>query len=196
MNSNKGEKFPIEVLSGEEVRALMAATSPRGVCGVRDRALISVLYRCGLRIAEACALMPKDVDLGGRTIAVLCGKGGKRRTVGFDEETAAAIERWVAVRAARGINGVSPLFCTLAAAPMKRTQFTRRLKELARIAGIEKRVHPHGLRHSFAAKMAEEGVPLPIIQLALGHTRLVTTERYVSHMRPQAVIAAMQELRW
>lgn len=196
VKTNKGERFAVEVLSGDEVRALVNAASRRGSCGLRDRALITLLYRAGLRIAEALALLPKDVDLAAGALTVLHGKGDKRRVVGFDESTAASLQLWLARRQKLGLNGIHPLFCTLSGGALQRVQFAQRLKALAKRAGIEKRVHPHGLRHSFAAKMAEEKIDLRLIQMALGHGSIATTDRYIRHVQPQAVIDAMRGRSW
>src|SRR3954465_13694111 len=77
--ANKGKKYPPEPLTDEEVFALLDACSPRSATGLRHRALIVVLWRAGLRISEALALYPKDVDVAGRTIRVLHGKGDQHR---------------------------------------------------------------------------------------------------------------------
>src|SRR4051812_46875445 len=95
---NYGLTYPAEVLTPEEVLRLIAACARRGPSGLRNRALIVVLWRGGLRIAEALALYPKDVDLTAGTITVLHGKGNKRRTVGIDPAALAIIERWLECR--------------------------------------------------------------------------------------------------
>jgi len=90
--AHKGLKLPAEILTPEEVLAILAACRDT-VTGIRDRALITVMYRSGLRVGEALALEPKDVDLRIRAIAVLHGKGGRRRTVGIHPGAAPIIER-------------------------------------------------------------------------------------------------------
>lgn len=194
--STKGRRFPVEVLTAEEVRGLMAAASRRGSCGLRDRALIATLYRAGLRIAEALALRPKDVDLAAGTVRVLRAKGGKQRLVGVDAETIALIERWIARRTKLGLNGIHPLFCTLGGGTMSRVQVEQHMKALATKAGIEKRVHPHALRHSRAYDMMKNGIAVPIIQRALGHASLSTTATYLNHIAPQDVVDAMKGGSW
>lgn len=194
--TTKGRRFPVEVLTAEEVRRLMGACSRRGSCGVRDRALIAVMYRGGLRIAEALALMPKDVDVSTGTVSVLHAKGGKTRTVGVDAETVALCEVWMAKRAALGLGGRHPLFCTLGGGTMYQHQVRENLKALAEKVGIEKRVHPHGLRHSFASELAGERVDLRVIQGALGHANASTTDRYIRHLAPEAVIETMKARVW
>jgi site-specific recombinase XerD len=198
--ANAGKKFPAEVLTPEEVGRLMAACSRRGCAGIRNQALIVVLWRAGLRITEALELRPKDVDLEAGTIAVLHGKGDRRRVVGIDPQAGAVVERWAQRRAALGIGRSAPLFCTISQpAPGQRMHsayFREALKDLAAKAGIEKRVHPHGLRHTHAAELAREGVPLHVIRRQLGHADLATTARYVDHLTPLEVVRAMQVREW
>jgi site-specific recombinase XerD len=162
--TNRGRRFPPEVLTASEVRRLMDACSRESTTGVRNRVLIATLYRAGLRIAEALSLLPKDVDLDAvgqappkdrpaltsvaGTIRVLHGKGDRSRTVGIDAGATDLIRTWLKVR-----EGLSPgvgarLFCTRSGAPMNTSYVRQFLPRLARHAGIEKRVHPHGLRHS------------------------------------------------
>ena len=100
--ANKGRRFPAELLSPEEVRALLRACSSRAPTGIRNRALIAVLYRGGLRISEALALHAKDVDQAAGTVTVLHGKGDQRRTVGMDPAAFALLERWLDKRRALG----------------------------------------------------------------------------------------------
>jgi site-specific recombinase XerD len=105
--TTKGKTFPVEILTSSEVRDLMNATSTRGLCGVRDRALIAVLYRAGLRISEALAMLPKDLDLTTGIINVLRGKGSKQRTVAIDGEAVALVRHWLDTRKAEGIKTTS-----------------------------------------------------------------------------------------
>lgn len=195
-NPNLGRSFPVEVLSTEEVLALMRACSSRAPTGVRNRALIAVLYRAGLRCAEALALRPRDVDLVGGAVTVVSGKGGKYRVVGLDQGGADVIGLWVARRRELGLHGNSALFCTLHGAPVKSGYVRALLPRLAARAGIDKRVHAHGLRHTHAFELATEGTPMPIIQRQLGHTHLVTTARYLDHVAPAQVLDAMHGRVW
>lgn len=197
---NYGKRYPAELLSRDEIYALLAACSRSGSAGIRDQALIVVLWRGGLRIAEALALRLKDVDLDEGTIAVLHGKGDRRRVVGIDRQAAAVIERWLRRRMELGIGYGSPIFCTITrpnrGAPFAASCFREALKLHARRAGIERRVHPHGLRHTHAAELARERVPVHVIRKQLGHGSLATTERYIDHLRPGEVIEAMQAREW
>jgi site-specific recombinase XerD len=197
---NYGRTFPPEVLTPDEVRALIRACPARGPSGVRNRAIIAVLWRSGLRVGEAMALYPKDVDVAACTIRVLHGKGDKWRLIGVDPEAMAVLERWVECRRRLGVPPRAPLFCTIAANNLGhpvRTAYVRdMLKRVGRKAGIEKRVHPHGLRHTHAFELAQEGTPLHVIKAQLGHTSVATTERYIDHLAPVELIRAIQARSW
>ena len=176
----------------DEVRALIKACSNRAPTGIRNRALLVLLYRGGLRVSEALRLYPKDLDRDAGTVTVLMGKGGKRRTIGLDPGAFAVVERWVDKRAALGINGRAPLLCTLRGQPVASAYVRGLMPRLARRVGIEKRVHPHGLRHTHAAELAFEGVPMNAIQAQRGHSSLATTSRYLAHIAPAELVKAMQ----
>jgi integrase/recombinase XerD len=197
---NYGKRYPAEILSREEIDRLLGACSRRGYAGLRMRALIVVMWRAGLRVGEALALQAKDVDLDEGTIAVLHGKGDRARVVGIDHQALAVIEAWMRARRELGIGPMRPLFCTISGE--RRGQrvgdpYVRdALKELARKAGIEHRVHPHGLRHTHAAELAREGVPVHVIRKQLGHFSLDTTARYIEHLEPREVIEAMRSRSW
>ena len=194
--SNRGQRFPAEILTAGEVKALLSACSSRALTGVRNRALIATMYRGGLRISEVLALRPKDLDREAGTVRVLQGKGGKSRTVGFDPAAFGLIERWLDRRAELRINGRHRLFCTLEGKPLDPSYVRHLLPRLAAKAGIEKRVHAHGLRHTHAAELAHEGVPMNVIQAQLGHSNLGTTSRYLAHIAPAEEIRVMQGREW
>ena len=194
--ANKGKKLPAEPLAPEEVKALIRSCSTRAATGVRNRALIVTLYRAGLRVGEALALLPKDLDPINSTIRILHGKGDQARTVGLDAGAWAILQLWLDRRAALGINGHCRVFSTLKGQPVKAAYVRMLLPRLARKAGITKRCHAHGLRHSFAYELAGEGTPIHLIQAQLGHSSLATTDRYVRHLCPVAVVEAMKARAW
>ncbi len=194
--ANKGRKLPPEPLTEGEVKALIRACSKRAVTGLRNQALIVVLYRAGLRISEALALTPKDLDAKASTIRVLHGKGDKSRVVGLDAGAWAILHLWLDRRAAAGINSRAPVFCTLKGKPIKSAYVRALLPRLARKAGIDKRCHPHGLRHTHAYELANEGTPIHVIQAQLGHSNSATTSRYISHLNPTAVVEAIRSREW
>lgn len=194
--ANAGKTYPVEVLTPAEVESLLAACSRRSVAGLRNRALIATLYRAGLRLGETLALEPKDLDPAAGTITVLHGKGNRRRVVGIDPGGAEILTTWIERRASLDIAASAPLFCTLAGRPLQPSYVRTLLPRLARAASVQKRVHPHGLRHTHAAELAREGVPMPLIQQQLGHASLATTDRYLRHLAPTELVAAIQKRTW
>jgi len=193
---NKGRKLPAEPLTQDEVKALLKACSNRAPTGIRNRALIVLLYRGGLRVKEALSLMPKDCDTQRGTVRILHGKGDKSRLIGLDPEAAAVLQHWLDRRTALGITGRRALFCSLRGKPLLSVYVRNLMKRLAGKVGIEKRVHPHGLRHTHAYELANEGTPLHVIQQQLGHSSLATTDRYIRHLNPQQVVEAMRRRTW
>ena len=111
--TNAGRRFPPEVLSDAEVRALLDACGEGSPTHARNRALIAVLYRSGLRVSEALALHPKDLDPATGAVRVLNGKGGRARTTGLDPGAFRLVGAWMRLRAGLGLDARHPLFCTL-----------------------------------------------------------------------------------
>ena len=198
-------RLPPDVLTDAEVCALMRACGRHAPTGIRNRSLIALLYRSGLRINEALTLYPKDLELADGAVRVLNGKGGRSRTVGLDAGAAAIVERWLDVRSrylglllrecrdetlsgrkssgtvnsgskvSRETFGRYPVFCTLRGNPMPAAYVRVMLTRLGLRAGIEKRVHAHGLGHTHAAQLRAECVDIAIISRQLGQTSITTT---------------------
>lgn len=182
-----------EPLTKDEAMRLLNACSKKYPTGVRDRALLGVMYRAGLRCAEALGLRPQDIDADG-TVRVLNGKGDKYRVVALDEFGMTLMNAWLEMR----IPYMAPpegagVFCTFKGSTMCSQNVRLMIKRRQKKAQITKRVHCHGLRHTFAMEMAEEGVPMPVIQQALGHSDLATTAKYLQYVAPVHVIKAMKE---
>jgi site-specific recombinase XerC len=150
--ANKGRKFPAEPLTPAEADALIGACSPVSRTGIRNRALLTVMYRGGLRVAEVLALKVSDIDPARGTIRVLHGKGNRARTIGLDPGAMAVVQRWADTRRAAGIRG-GTLFCTLAGGRVSDKYVRALLGRLAARAGVDKRVHPHGFRHTHAVEL-------------------------------------------
>jgi integrase len=203
-------KYPPEPLIPDEVNAIIRACGHTYPTGIRNAALFTVLYHGGLRISEALALQPKDVDLRACTVTVLHGKGDSYRIVGLNPGTVAVIERWMAKRKALSLTGRHPLFCTISTGPatgygtrprrpgarLSDRYVRQALNRAAAKAGIEKRVHPHGLRHSHAAELIMKGVPVTEIRDQLGHANISTTDAYLRRIAPADRLARLRALDW
>lgn len=189
-------RLPPEVLTEPEVRALLAACGEFSPVAMRNRALIAVLYRSGLRISEALALEPKDIDLAAGQLRVMHGKGDRHRVVGIDPGAGAMVAAWVAERERIGLPMTTPLLSTMRGTRVTTAYVRRWMKQLAAKAGIAKRVHAHGLRHTHAAQLREEGFDIGIISKQLGHRSILTTIRYLDHVQPTAVIEAVRGREW
>jgi integrase/recombinase XerD len=187
-SANKGKRFPAEPLTKDEMAALLKACSQRSPTGIRNAAMITTLWRSGIRVGELLALRPKDIDHSAGHLTVLHGKGDKRRTVGIDSGALVVINRWLDTRKALEISGHRPLFCTLTGQPIDATYPRAMIKRLAKRAGIERRVHPHSLRHTHSYELAMEGRPLIEIQAQLGHSNAAVTSRYIDHIAPKQVV--------
>jgi site-specific recombinase XerD len=187
---NADATYPAEVLTTDEVAALISGCSAKAPTGIRNRALLWLLYRSGLRVSEVLALRVPDVSMSAHTVRVLHGKGNKATTRGFHPSADDALARWIDTRRTRGIrNGT--LFCTLAGAPLSATYIRDLLKRQAAKAGIEKRVHPHGLRHTFANELRAKGVDVVIISKLLGHSSIAVTVRYLDHLTNHQAVEAL-----
>jgi site-specific recombinase XerD len=201
--ANAGRKYPAEPLTEAEVRQLLDAVPGRGPLALRNRALVALLWATGLRIAEAVALYPRDLDDALTTARVREGKGRKARVAAWREgaDYKAHVRAWLDCRRDLGLNGRQPVFCSVASGqtrepgqPLDPSQVRRLLPKLARRAGIDKRVHPHGLRHSHATSLAADGVPLPVIAGQLGHESTATTDTYLAKIDPSERIKAIRRL--
>lgn len=187
---NKGKKYPPEPLTPDEVAAIIGQCSPRSATGIRNRALVTLLYRSGLRISEVLALRPADINLAKHSIRLLDTKIGEAQTRGFHSSADDAVARWLDTRKTLAVRG-APLFCTHRGGPLSPQYVRMMLQRLAAGAGVEKRVHPHGLRHTFAVELDAAGTSLSVISKLLGHTSVPTTARYLDHLTNGQAIAAL-----
>ncbi|MAI77396.1 MAG: hypothetical protein CL917_00475 [Deltaproteobacteria bacterium] len=166
--------------------------SPRqALAALRDNGIVELLYGTGIRVGELVALDVRDVDLNRGDVRVM-GKGGKERIVPIPEQALLALENWLKVRSRPGVLS-EPLFIVLRkvdAAEVKRLgarDIRRMLEKRGNQGGIQDRVHPHRLRHSYATHLLDMGADLREIQELLGHASLSTTQKYtavsVEHLR-------------
>jgi integrase/recombinase XerD len=194
--ANRGLTFPPEPLVADEVHALLGACDAGTLSGIRNRALLVLLWRTGLRCAEALALRPSDIDFEAGTVRVLRGKGRRARTVGIDGQALEVIRDWLERRP----DGPGPLFCVLTGAsaggPMHPRYVRALMARLGARAGIQHRVHAHGLRHTLAVELSREGWPVPLISRQLGHSNVGTTDTYLSGLYPREVIDRARGRSW
>ena len=166
-------------LPKDESKGLLDAEVERSEAGLRDHALLELLYATGLRVAECCGLDLDDVERRRGAVRVM-GKGGKERVVPAGDAALGAIDAWLSVRG----EGRGALFTNSRGGRLGTRSVHRIVKRRARAAGIDRRVTPHTLRHTFATHMLGEGADLRLIQELLGHSRLTTTQRY-THVSPE-----------
>ena len=166
-------------LPKDESKGLLDAETERSKAGLRDHALLELLYATGLRVAECCGLDLDDVDRRRGAVRVM-GKGGKERVVPVGDAALGALDAWLSVRG----EGRGALFTNSRGGRLGTRSVHRIVKRRSRAAGIDRRVTPHTLRHTFATHMLGEGADLRLIQELLGHSRLTTTQRY-THVSPE-----------
>lgn len=168
-----------KVLSEDEVTALLEATNDQSALGVRDRAMIEVLYGAGLRVSELVELPMSAVSLEEGWVQ-LWGKGNKERIVPLGEEACDALRHYYRTARHELLGGRVSDYCfvTSAAEPMTRQAFWYRIKHYAQVAGIQTPLSPHTLRHAFATHLLNHGADLRAVQMLLGHRDLTTTQIY------------------
>jgi integrase/recombinase XerD len=190
---NAGKKYPAEPLTPAEVTALIGECSRRAPTGIRNRALLTLLYRSGLRVPEVLAVRPSDVDLARHSIRLLGTKSGQAQTRGFHPSADDALARWLDTRQALGTGRHGGrLFCTLAGTPLSDDYVRGLLRRLGAKAGISKRAHPHGLRHTFAVELEHAGTPVTTISKLLGHSSVAVTARYLDHLTNGQAVTALE----
>ena len=166
-----------QVLSLDEVERLLEAPSLPTPRGIRDRAMLEVLYATGVRVSELVSIRLVDLDLDRGVLRVL-GKGKKERIVPLGEEALRWLKRYLEMRGQLDKRGSPYLFLTNRGGPMTRQRFWQIVKGYAREVGIAKDISPHTLRHSFATHILERGADLRAVQELLGHADLSTTQIY------------------
>ncbi|HAZ73954.1 MAG TPA: tyrosine recombinase XerD, partial [Rikenellaceae bacterium] len=171
-------KYLPEVLSREEVEAIMNSVNLGNDYGIRDRAILEMLYGCGLRVSELCALRISHVYLDEMFVRVV-GKGDKERLVPMGEMAADAFRNYLSVRPVPESASVEDIaFLNMRGMPLSRVSVFKMIKKQALVAGIVKDISPHTFRHSFATHLIENGADLRVVQEMLGHESILTTELY------------------
>jgi integrase/recombinase XerD len=184
-----GKPLP-KSLSEADVEALLAAPDLSEAIGQRDRAMLEVLYACGLRVTELISLTLEQVNLRQGVLRVM-GKGSKERLVPMGEEAIVWLERYMRDARHELLNGrpSDVMFPSLRGEQMTRQTFWHRIKHQAKVAGISKSLSPHTLRHAFATHLLNHGADLRVVQMLLGHSDLSTTQIYTHVAR-----ARLQEI--
>ncbi|GAB1256549.1 site-specific tyrosine recombinase XerD [Aurantivibrio plasticivorans] len=179
-------------LTESDVDALLSAPNIEDPLGLRDRAMLEVLYACGLRVSELISLSVSQINLRQGVVRII-GKGSKERLVPLGEEAVSWLQRYM--RDGRpqllpaGSDGI--VFPSRRGQQMTRQTFWHRIKYWAQIADISQPLSPHTLRHAFATHLLNHGADLRVVQLLLGHSDLSTTQIYthVANARLQALHA-------
>lgn len=181
-----GRKLP-EVLSLSQVEALLAAPDRSNSRGLRDAAMLELLYATGLRVTELCQLRADATDFD-RGFLRATGKGDKERLVPIGETALNMMREYLLeIRPTLDKKRSPFLFLTNRGTPMTRQGFWKLLRRYARGAGIAKEVSPHTLRHSFATHLLEHGADLRAVQAMLGHADISTTQIYTHISRKHLV---------
>lgn len=171
-----GRYIPV-VLSVEEVEAILASVELDSPFGIRDRAILEVLYGCGLRVSEASGLRIQDLYLDQGFITVI-GKGDKQRLVPIGERAVDAVNNYLNVRPMPQPEFNDFVFLNRFGKSLSRVSIFTMIKRQAVMAGVDKEISPHTFRHSFATHLIENGADLRVVQEMLGHESILTTEIY------------------
>lgn len=162
-------------LSLEQVQRLINAPSSSTFRGARDRAILALLYGCGLRVSEVCQLDICDVE---DALVRVWGKGRKQRLVPILQSSLLSVDQYLAHHRDRFVGKEQALFLNPLGKRLSRIAIWRSVKTYAKSAGLDQRAHPHALRHSFATHLMDGGADIRIIQELLGHANIATTDRY------------------
>ncbi len=166
-------------LNREEIDRLLAAPDPAKPVGLRDRAMLELLYATGLRVSELCRLELSQVEQDSGVLRVT-GKGNKQRLVPFGQSAGEAVARYLELGRPEVLKGRASrfLFVTARGSAMTRQGFWKLLGGHGRKAGIFRDLTPHVVRHSFATHLVEGGADLRSVQIMLGHADISTTQVY------------------
>ncbi|CAH0350098.1 site-specific tyrosine recombinase XerD [Aquabacterium sp. CECT 9606] len=166
-------------LTEQQVEALLAAPDADETLGLRDRAMLELMYASGLRVSELVELKTVHVGLNEGVLRIT-GKGSKERLVPFGAEAGVWLQRYLIDSRAFILNGQSSdaLFVTARGGPMTRQMFWKLVKKYAVLSGISQALSPHTLRHAFATHLLNHGADLRVVQMLLGHADISTTQVY------------------
>ena len=181
--ARSGHKLPV-ALDMEEVRALLHSPNIKTPTGLRNRAILEVMYRAGLRVSEVVGLRPSDIRWESSILEIHQGKGSKDRNVPFDQETLGWLRAWDTNR-----HKSRRFFCTLQGNEMSSRYIQSMVKRLAHKASLQRaqKITPHVLRHTYATELLADGFTIREVQELLGHSSVATTQIY-THVRPEHLV--------
>lgn len=179
LDTPRGWKRLPKALSMSDVEALLSQPDPFTPIGLRDKAMLELLYATGLRVSELVGLKIQDVNLE-RGFVIVIGKGSKERVVPMGEEAAGVMRKYISSARPILLNGAESeyVFISSKRRGITRQMFWERIKLYAAKAGISKDISPHTLRHSFATHLLDNGADLRAVQAMLGHSDISTTQIY------------------
>lgn len=184
----KPERLP-NCLSVEQVEDLLDVPDLTKKDGIRDKAMLELMYATGLRVSELLSLERNNIDLNNCVVLVM-GKGAKERRVPFGDFAKEYVEKYIdEVRQYNPGHRKKYLFLNRYGEPLSRQYFFKQIKKYAELAGIDMSISPHTLRHCFATHLIEAGAQLKAVQEMLGHTNIATTEIY-THISSKRIIGA------
>lgn len=174
-----GKRLPT-CLSMEEVEALLEAPDLKTDAGMRDRAMLELMYASGLRVSEILLLERANLNFDNKTVRIF-GKGRKERIVPMGDYASEFVEKYIVeVRSRNPGKNSKYVFLNRSGKPLSRQYFFQKVKEYAQKIGIEASISPHTLRHCFATHLLENGADLRAVQEMLGHTNIATTQIYTN----------------
>lgn len=177
ISSPKIGKYLPDVLTVDEIEAIIGSVDLTHPQGIRNRAILEVLYSCGLRVSELVGLRLSDVFMEDSFVRVT-GKGDKQRLVPLGEVAKEAITHYLSQNSRICAKGEDYLFLNRRGGKLSRVMVFNVVKEFAQQGGVNKSISPHTFRHSFASHLVENGAPLRAVQQMLGHESILTTEIY------------------
>jgi site-specific recombinase XerD len=192
---SKGQIYPPQAFNDDDFVTLMTGCSRTSNTGARDRAVMCVMYRSGVRISEALSLQISDLRPDEHAILVRRGKGGKSRTAYMDDYGWEHLNVWLERRGKLVDETSGWVFCTIAqptpggrlGSPQVRTMMKRKGQQ----AGLKRRCNPHALRHGFAVGLLKSNSTIAEICELMGHSNMATTSIYLRHVDPTSKVAAV-----
>ena len=183
VHNDKVEKKELIVLTSKEVEKLLSQPDVNDAKGLRDKAMLEVLYATGIKVSELIALELSDFN--SQLSFIRCGRGDKERFIPIYPLAAKAIQNYIekARKFFVSNQNENSLFVNVTGERMTRQGFWKILKAYVSAAGIKKDITPHTLRHSFAAHLIENGADIHDIQLILGHSDIASTQRYTQFLK-------------